>query len=230
MIDRLIEAVQKKLPYDALLNFIKRLRNNPSRRANQDLYEFLEVNKMALLPDGRVLAYKIVRANYLDVHSSSFDNTPGTTVPLPRQDVDDDPDRTCSTGLHVCSPAYLPHFGASCNTRVVVLCAVDPADFVSFPRDYNLSKARVSKYEVLCAISKADLANLDARIGSDWRFQIDYQSVVTYPFLAEFLGKQTSKFKKLRKAVAANLEKIEAEAVNNIGLRADFNLWKGHNS
>lgn len=228
VIKRLVEAIQNDLPYEALLNFVKRLRMNPSYRANQDLYEFLEIGKMSLLPDGRVLAYKVICGNFLDIHSGTFDNSPGKIVAMSRADVDDNPNKTCSNGLHVCSPEYLSHFGANCDTRVVVLVAVCPSDFVSFPRDYNQSKARVCEYEVLCVIDQEDLKNLDTRIGSDWRFQIDYQDPITYPNLAKALKtKGFKKFKKLRRAVDANM--VELENSTDIKVIADLNLWKAKN-
>jgi hypothetical protein len=66
---------------------------------------------------------------------------------VPRNCVDEDPDRTCSHGLHVCSFDYLPHFSHA-NGHVVV-CKVNPADVVAIPRDYNNTKMRVCRYEVV---------------------------------------------------------------------------------
>ena len=108
------------------------------------------------------------------------------------------------------------------------MVAIDPKDFVSFPRDYNNSKARVCEYEVLCAIDKENLANLNASLAADWRFNIDYQSPITYPFLAAHLGKLDRKFKKLRKAVIANM--TDLDTVTDVAVKADLNLWKVHNS
>lgn len=231
VIDRLIAAIRADQPYEALLNFVRKLRNNPSYRANQDLYEFLEVGKLSLLPDGRVLAYKVVKANYLDVHSSSFDNSPGKIVQMPRHEVNDDPNQTCSAGLHVCSPGYLPYFGAEQDTRVVVLVAIDPKDFVSFPRDYGSSKARVCEYTVLHAIAKENLANINSKLASDWRYDVDYQSATTYPYLAEAIkdAVQSKKFPKFRRAVRVNMERLEELAKKDIKVRADLNLFKAHN-
>ncbi len=232
VIDRLIAAIRADQPYESLLKFVRRLRNNPSYRANQDLYQFLEVGKLSLLPDGRVLAYKVVAPNYLDIHTKTFDNSPGNVLTMPRHEVDDDPDQTCSRGLHVCSPSYIPHFGGDADKKVVVLVAVDPKDFVSFPRDYNSSKARVCEYEVLHAISKENLANISSKVASDWRYDVNYESADTYPYLAEALKDvvASKKFPKFRRAVRVHIDKLEELAKTDVKVRADLKLFKTHNS
>ena len=68
-----------------------------------------------------------------------------TTVSMPRNLVNEDKDKTCSEGLHFCSYDYLQHFGGA---RIVVL-KINPADIVSIPADYNNSKGRCSKYQVV---------------------------------------------------------------------------------
>lgn len=130
-----------------LENFMLRLRKNPSRRAVQGLYEFLEKGGFHILEDGRFLAYKAVRADFKDIHSGTFDNSIGARLEMSRNMVDDDPTRTCSHGFHVCSFEYLPSFSHA-NGHVMI-CAVDPADVVSIPIDYNFAKMRVCAYEVV---------------------------------------------------------------------------------
>jgi hypothetical protein len=61
--------------------------------------------------------------------------------------VDDDANRTCSSGLHFCSQDYLSHFGGS-DSRVVIV-KINPRDVVSIPTDYDFSKGRCSRYEVI---------------------------------------------------------------------------------
>jgi hypothetical protein len=94
------------------------------------------------------LAYKKVREDYKDIHSGTMDNSVGQIVEMERNQVDDDKDRTCSTGLHFCSKDYLPYFGTGPGSRVVIL-KINPADVVSIPSDYNDSKGRACKYEVI---------------------------------------------------------------------------------
>jgi len=121
---------------------------NPSHRAVQELYSFLEAGSMALTEDGYFLTYKKIRENWTDIHTGTFDNSIGATPNMPRNMVDEDSEKTCSNGLHVCSYDYLSHFGWSDNNRVV-LCKVNPRDVVAIPKDYNNTKMRVCEYKVL---------------------------------------------------------------------------------
>ena len=135
-------------PIEPLVLFVENLMENPSRRAVQELYGFLEKNSLPITPDGHFLAYKKVRDDYKDIHSGTMDNSVGQIVEMERNAVDDDKDRTCSTGLHFCSQDYLPHFGTGPGNRVVIL-KINPRDVVSIPSDYNDSKGRACRYEVI---------------------------------------------------------------------------------
>ncbi len=150
LVPRLIEALsdEEDQGLEGLLEFTDRLSRNPSNRAVNELYDFLEASDIKIDDDGMVVCFKKVRGNYTDIHSGKFDNSPGAVNQVPRNMVDEDSDRTCSYGLHVCSKSYLPHFGWSPDCRVVEV-VVDPADFVAIPKDYNNAKARVSGYKVI---------------------------------------------------------------------------------
>ena len=130
----------------SLLAFMDKLKENPSKLAREHLWAFMAHNDIQVLPDGDVQAWKVVRKNYLDCHSGTMDNSVGTTVSMPREDVVEDPHQTCSAGLHVCAKFYIPHFAR--NTNRVVAVKVNPKDFVSIPVDYDGAKARVCRYVV----------------------------------------------------------------------------------
>lgn len=132
-----------------LINFLEKVRQNPSRRAAEGLYDWAIRSKLPITPEGDILAWKIVRADYKDVHSNSFDNSIGNVVSVERNEVDENPDQTCSYGLHFCSTEYLPHFGGYNTDRRVLVLKINPADVVAFPRDYNISKGRCCRYEVI---------------------------------------------------------------------------------
>jgi len=70
-------------------------------------------------------------------------NNIGSVLKMDRTKVDDNPNRTCSAGLHVCSQGYVK-FGER-----LLHVAVDPEHVVAVPTDYNNSKMRVCEYEVL---------------------------------------------------------------------------------
>jgi hypothetical protein len=144
---RIVQLANEGRPIAPLVNFLRNLLDNPSFRAIQDLYTFLEYGGMPLTPDGHFLAYKAIAANWKDIHSGTFDNSIGATVQMARNQVDEDPTRTCSAGLHVCSYAYLDSY-AHADGHIVVV-KINPADVVAIPTDYNNTKMRVSRYVVV---------------------------------------------------------------------------------
>lgn len=145
---KLIESVKEGfIANNPLIPFIEKLMRNPSLRAVQQLYPFLEKGNIALAPNGNFVAFKAIRANWTDIHSGTFDNSIGQDVRVRRNEVDEDPDVTCSHGLHVCSYDYLPHF-AHADGHVIIV-EVDPGDVVAIPRDYNDTKMRVCRYVVV---------------------------------------------------------------------------------
>jgi hypothetical protein len=142
---RMIQMLQEGFPIEPMVNFMENLYQNPSKRAVTELYGFLEKCNLPITPDGHFLAYKKVRANYMDVHSGTMDNSVGKIVEMERHDVDDNKDNTCSTGLHFCSQSYLNSFGGE---RTVIV-KINPRDVVSIPSDYNDAKGRACRYEVI---------------------------------------------------------------------------------
>lgn len=142
---RMIAMLQEGFSIEPMVNFMENLFQNPSKRAVDELYGFLEKNNLPITPDGHFLAYKKVRDDFKDCHTGTMDNSPGRVVEMERNQVDDDKDRTCSTGLHFCSQGYLNHFGG----QRTVIVKVNPRDVVSIPSDYNDSKGRACRYEVV---------------------------------------------------------------------------------
>ena len=145
---RVISFMQQDLPFKPLLNFLCNLMENPSKRAVDELYDFLDVGELPITEDGHFLAFKNVRANYMDIHSGTFDNSVGKVCQMKRNAVDEDKDRTCSYGLHFCSIAYLPSF-SDCNGGHTMIVKINPRDVVAIPADYNNTKGRCCRYEVV---------------------------------------------------------------------------------
>jgi hypothetical protein len=142
---RMIAMLQDEFPIEPLVNFMENLMSNPSRQAVNELYGFLEKNSLPITPDGHFLAYKRVRENYFDCHTGTMDNSVGKIVEMERNEVDDNRNQTCSTGLHFCSHSYLAHFSGA---RTVIV-KINPRDVVSIPSDYNDAKGRACRYEVV---------------------------------------------------------------------------------
>ena len=154
MTQRLIGMYQEGFPIEPLITFMENLMQNPSKRAVEELYTFLEKGNLPLTPDGHFLAYKKIRHDFKDIHSGTMDNSVGKIVEMERNEVDDNMHNTCSSGLHFCSKEYLPHFGTGTRDgtkkadRVVIL-KINPRDVVSIPADYNATKGRACRYEVI---------------------------------------------------------------------------------
>lgn len=146
---RLIEMFYEGFDINPMLLFLSNMMENPSYTAIEGLYRFLENNKLPLTPDGKFLAYKRVNANLTDVHTGKIDNSVGQHVSMPRNRVEDNPDVSCSEGLHVCSLGYLRSFSG----KRLIACKVNPRDVVSVPRDYGDSKMRVCAYDVVQELS-----------------------------------------------------------------------------
>lgn len=148
MSKRMFEMLQEDFPIEPLVLFMENLMQNPSYRAVNELYGFLEKNSLPITPDGHFLAYKKVRDDYKDIHSGTMDNSVGKVVEMERNQVNDNKEQTCSYGLHFCSEQYLPNFGSGRGDHVMIL-KINPRDVVSIPVDYNNSKGRCCRYEVI---------------------------------------------------------------------------------
>jgi hypothetical protein len=146
--NRIIKFMRDGLPYEPLVKFFNNLMDNPSSRAVNELYDFLEAGELPITEDGCFLAFKNVRKNYMDIHSGTFRNQVGDVCEMPRNRVDEDKERTCSYGLHFCSIAYLPSFSDSDGGHTMIV-KINPKDVVAIPADYNNTKGRTCRYEVV---------------------------------------------------------------------------------
>jgi hypothetical protein len=155
-ITRLLEMMDEGYDIKPLAKFIVRVRQNPSEAIRARLYEFMEYGNLPLTEDGCFLAYKVVRHNYLDKHSGTMDNSVGKTVEMPRAKVNDNDQETCSRGLHACSKEYIQHFLSRGGSDRLMVVKIAPEDVVSIPVDYNNTKLRCCKYDVIAEITAAD--------------------------------------------------------------------------
>lgn len=142
---RIFEMIELELSIEPMIKFIENLMQNPSKRAVDELFGFIDACDLPITEDGHFLAYKRVRDDYKDVYSGTMDNSVGKIVEMERNLVDEDKSRTCSAGLQFCSYEYLKSFSGE---RIVVV-KINPADVVAIPIDYNNSKGRTCRYEVV---------------------------------------------------------------------------------
>ncbi len=144
---RVLDFFNNNLPFEPLLKFWAKLKNNPSFNSRQMLFKFLEHNGHPITTEGNFIAYRAVRNDFSDKHTGKMDNSVGNVVEIDRSKVDDNPNNTCSHGLHVATMSYAQTFGSGDDKLLDV--EVDPSDVVAVPTDYNGTKMRVSKFKVV---------------------------------------------------------------------------------
>lgn len=144
---RIVEFMREGLPFKHLTKFMENLASNPSMRAVEELYDFLEHKNLPITEDGCFLGYKAVSNDWTDKYTGTVDNHIGRVISMPRNKVDDDCRNECSYGFHVGALEYIRTFGGS-NDRLLIV-KVNPADVVAVPADYQFTKLRTCKYEVV---------------------------------------------------------------------------------
>ena len=144
--ERILDMMAYGFPFKPMFKFMNNLMNNPSKRATEELYEFLMHRNLPITDDGCFLAYKRVNADWTDLHSHSIDNSIGQIVKMPRRKVDDNRDMGCSDGLHVGALEYVEGYGSGGHVLVV---KINPEHVVSVPSDHDCTKVRCCEYEVL---------------------------------------------------------------------------------
>jgi hypothetical protein len=170
--ERIMKLMAGGHTFDYMVKFLDNLMDNPSGRATQELYNFLEHRSLPITEDGCFLAYKSVREDYMDWYSNSIDNNIGKTVSIPRNRVDDNCDRGCSYGLHVGAMDYVGSYHSTGGNIIIV--KVNPKDCVSVPLDSNHTKLRVCSYEVVDhydgdleeVIYRTDVGNVEEMLGT----------------------------------------------------------------
>lgn len=133
---------------EALNLFFTNLSENPNPISVKAFTSFMAKTRMPITDRGTFLAYRRCNKDWVDHHSRSFDNRPGSVCEMDREDCDANQHSTCSTGFHVCSHTYLNNFSSGPDLVV----EINPRDVVAVPPDYNLSKMRLRSMRVLCTL------------------------------------------------------------------------------
>jgi len=148
------------LPYNSLVNFARNVRKNPNERARNDLFAFIQRNEHPITSDGHFIAYKKIRksktGNFVDIHSGTVEYIIGEVASMPRAEVDDNAERTCSRGLHASSFNYAKnHFGNDDDPLIEV--SINPKNICAVPVDYNQEKLRCCEMMVLRIVDKPSI-------------------------------------------------------------------------
>lgn len=158
--NRIVQMMKDGFAFDHMVKFLENLMLNPSKRAVEELYTFLENYGLPITEDGYFLAYKAVSNNYRDHHTGELDNSVGKTVSMPRNMVDEDWGKDCSQGLHVGALEYVVQFGSfikgqkpSPGGNRLLIAKVNPKDVVSVPNYASFTKMRVCEYTILSEVT-----------------------------------------------------------------------------
>lgn len=152
LIERIIKLSEEGRPFEYLIKFLDNLMRNPSRASVNELFDFLNHTGLPITDDGHFLAYKGISEDFKDLYTGNIDNSIGSKPEMVRNMVDDERRNECSYGLHAGTYEYASEY---CSGRgKIVIVKIDPADAVSVPKDYDCSKLRVCKYEVMKEFEK----------------------------------------------------------------------------
>lgn len=149
---RILNFMNKALPFEPLVSFLDNLMENPSRKCVEAAYLFLEKCGLTITEDGCFLGFKSVRPTRYDHYSGKFLNTDGAIISMRRNLCDDSNEKTCSLGFHVGTQNYANAFHS--DNSVILMVKVNPRDIVSVPSDSLAEKLRTCKYEVIKEIPK----------------------------------------------------------------------------
>lgn len=144
---RVLSFLEAGLDCVHLFKFILKLNLNPSKRAVDELYTFLEHRALPITDNGNFLAYKAVRMDYTDKHTGKFLNTVDSVLEMPRNKVDDNKEVGCSYGFHAGTIEYARDFWG--GNGHIMLVEINPVDVVSIPTDCQFQKLRTCKYKVV---------------------------------------------------------------------------------
>ena len=147
--ERIMKLMLAEHSFEYMVNFLNNLMDNPSGRAVQELYSFLDNKSLPITEDGCFLAYKSVKEDWTDHWSGTIDNSVGQTPSVPRNRVDDNCEKGCSYGLHAGAIDYVSSYHGHDPDTHVVIVKINPKDVVSVPTDCECTKIRVCTYEVV---------------------------------------------------------------------------------
>jgi hypothetical protein len=144
--DLILRFISEGLNPRPWMKFMNNLMDNPSKWAVDSVVEFLTRKSLPITKDGCFIAYKTVRPDYYDWYSGTFLNKVGAEFDMPRNKVDDDKLKDCSTGWHVGNLDYIRCFHSDGKILTV---KVNPRDVISVPQDSTCDKIRVCHYKVI---------------------------------------------------------------------------------
>lgn len=204
--------------------FIENIMANPVEGSRESLFDFLSVQELPITENGTFIAYKALESSMYSITGNKDTrvllgkvdseghilNSVGSTIRIVFDDVDDDRNTACSTGLHVGSYKYACDFVRPGG--VIVAVEVNPAHVISVPYDCGCTKCRVSEYKVLEVVEN-EFSAPEVEINDDCTVkEVEAQPVNSKTFSTELVKKLMNKeyVKKLERRVCDYMFRREA--------------------
>lgn len=161
--DQIVRFVEDGVEdWKPLVAFLEKVYSNVSPGIRENLSRWLKAESFTILPNGNILGYRGLNADYTSKHAGPgvvngvtvnghLDNSVGNIVEIDAALVENNPAVGCASGLHVGTYSYAS--GWAGYGGVMVSVEVDPRHVRSVPYECNDSKMRVSKYKVLDTIT-----------------------------------------------------------------------------
>jgi len=180
LIERILDLARRgSKAINGYVAFLDRLMDNPSKRAVDELYGFVEACDLPVTEDGHLLAYRFVGEDYMDSFSSTVLNKPAVSMTDAELELFSTPQvggREGEVTIQVvngqtviscprnavdedknrtCSAGL--HFCSygylpSYGVRTgyrVIVVKIDPADVVAIPADHQNQKGRTCRYTIV---------------------------------------------------------------------------------
>ncbi len=139
--EKILEFQREGFPVEPLFNFLEKLMRNPSKRAVDELWNFLEHHGIPITEDGDFIAWKRVKSDMTDCYSGKVLYKIGEPFKIKRNTVDEDWRVACSSGIHVGALSYVNSFNNQPDFPILVV-KVNPEHVVSVPGN-ETNKMRV---------------------------------------------------------------------------------------
>lgn len=141
---------------ESIKPFLRNIAENKHINALEQVYRYCSNKDFEITEDGCILAYKAVNPDLTSIYDGKTKHTLNKYTE--EKDFDTNYKNLCSKGLHFCSYEYLKKVYGDCSKKYKYLIVkVNPKDIVAIPSDYNNTKGRCSKYQVLKVLNFEDL-------------------------------------------------------------------------
>lgn len=140
---RIVELMREGFPIESELRTLESLMRHDDPRVIESFEDYLDRWHIPRLDDGRIVLVKGVNRTstpgvFAAKHQPSFQYIVGKYASLTWDEVDRDPNNTCSRGLHACPLSQVgAYYSATREGDALLELHVWPEDIASLPTDYK---------------------------------------------------------------------------------------------